>query len=204
VARRIAIVAVVAAALGLTGAAPAQASHGCGSARSKGARIVVKSKEAVIFTKGIHYYGCLASVGTVRRLPEEGGGIDITPPGIPVLAGRYVAYSTSGSGIGDESDRIYVYDLRVGRRFLVVGSNFIRGVVLKRNGSVAWVEGSTVDPGDNQPTVYQIRKFSNEARQGVELVDRAADIDPNSLTLSADRTAIGWLRGGAPRSASLR
>jgi hypothetical protein len=187
----------------LGSAVPAEATHGCGAARSSGARIVVKTREAVVFTKGIYYYGCLASVGTVRRLPEEGGGIDITPPNIPVLAGRYVAYSTEGSGIGDEFDRLYVYDLRVGRRFLVESSTVIRSVVLKRNGSVAWIEAAHADAGGDQP-VWDVRKWSNEERQGSLLIDRGRDVDPDSLVLSPDRLSIGWTRGGAPRTATLR
>jgi len=196
VARRLGLASLLCAALALMAATPVQASHGCGAARSKGARIVVKSKEAVVFTKGLYTYGCLSSVGRLRRLPDEGAGVDTTAPGVPVLAGRYVAYATAGSGIGDEFDRLYVYDLRLGRRFLQVSSNFIRAIVLKRNGSVAWLEGSTVDPGDNPnaPT-NQIRKFGNEERQGVVLVTRGA-IDPDSLGLSPDRTEVTWTRGG--------
>jgi hypothetical protein len=204
VARRLAALLALWAAAVLAAAGPAEARHGCGAARSEGARIVVKTREAVVFTKGSFVYGCLASVGTVRRLPDEGGGIDLTPPDGPVLSGRYVAYATFGSAIGDEFDRLYVYDLRLGRRFLVVGSNFIRAIVLKRNGSVAWIEGSTVAPADPDQPSFQVRKFGNEERQGAVLLDRGSDVDPDSLTLAADRLSIGWVRGGTDRTAPLR
>jgi hypothetical protein len=202
VAKRLTLATAFCAALVLGSAVPAEATHGCGSSRSKGARIVVKTREAVMFTKGLFYYGCLSSVGTVRRLPEEGGGIDITPPDIPVLAGRYIAYATAGSAIGDEFDRLYVYDLRLGRRFLIESSTFIRGIVLKRNGSVAWIEAAPVDAGD--ATVWDVRKWANEEREGSVLVDRGTEIDPASLRLGADRTSISWTFGGATRTASLR
>jgi hypothetical protein len=194
----------LAATLGIS-AAPAQATHGCGAARSKGAKIIVKTREAVVFTKGRfeYAYGCLASVGSVYQLPNEGGGYDLSGRDGPQLAGRYVAYSTFGSAIGDEFDRVYVYDLRLGKRFLVAGSNFVSALVLKRNGSVAWVEDSSVQPGTETP-VYQLRKWANEERQSVVLVDRGADLDPASLALGADRNSITWTRGGSPRSASLR
>ena len=199
------LAAAAGAALALgAGAAPAAATHGCGSARSAGAEIVTKTRYGVIFTKRGNVYGCLGSQGTVRQLPDEGGGIDTTPPNGPVLGGRYVAYSTVGSAAGDEFDRLYVYDIRRGRRFLQVSSNFISDIVAKLNGSVAWTEGSTVDPAPGQPPVYQIRKFDNELREGVLLVDRGADIDPDSLVLGPERTEVRWVRGGVERSAPLR
>jgi hypothetical protein len=199
----VAVLAALCLAGALAAAVPAQATHGCGAARSQGATIVTKTREAVVFTKRQSVYGCLASVGSIRTLPDEGGGLDLNGSDRPVLSGRYVAYSTFGSAIGDEFDRVYVYDLRLGKRFLVVGSNIVRAIVLKRNGSVAWIEDSTVDPGGETP-VYQLRKFAYEERQGVVLVDRGADIEPGTLALSPDRTAIGWIRGGTPRTASLR
>lgn len=201
-ARRLALLTTLCLVASLAAALPAQASHGCSAWRSKGAKLIVKTREAVVFSKGVYYYGCLASTGTVRRLPEEGGGIDVAGPDAPQLAGRYVAYNTSGSGIGDEFDRLYVYDLRVGRRFLVESSTFIRDIVLKRNGSVAWIEAAPADVGD--APVWDVRAWSNEDRQGSVLLDRGADIAPESLVLTPDRLRIEWTRGGAARSAPLR
>jgi hypothetical protein len=186
----------------LVAALPAQASHGCGAWRSKGATLIVKNREAVVFRKGLYYYGCLASVGTLRRLPEEGDGIDESGPDAPRLAGRYVAYNTSGSGIGDEFDRVYVYDLRVGRRFFFQSSTFVRDTALKRNGSVAWIESAPADAGD--APVWDVRAWSNEDRQEPVLLDRGSDIGPESLVLTPDRLRIEWTRGGATRSAALR
>ena len=203
-ARRTALVAALAVAVPLGGGAPAEATHGCGAARSKGARIIVKTREAVVFTKRLDVYGCLASVGSVRELPTEGGGIDVSGRRDgPQLAGRYVAYSTFGSAIGDEFDRVYVYDLRLGRTFQIAGSNFVGAIVVKRNGSVAWIDhpAAVVTPGED---VLQVRKWAYEERQGVVLVDRGSGIDPDSLALSPDRTGISWARGGVTRTASLR
>jgi hypothetical protein len=202
VARRLALLTALCLAGSLAAALPAQASHGCSAWRSKGAHLIVKNREAVVFSKGVYYYGCLSSVGTIRRLPEEGGGIDTGGADAPQLAGRYVAYSTSGSGIGDEFDRIYVYDLRVGRRFLIESSTFIRDIALKRNGSVAWIEAAPADPGDTP--VWDVRAWSNEDRQGSVLLDRGTDVGPESLVLTPDRLRIEWTRGGVARSAPLR
>lgn len=86
----------------------------------------------------------------------------------------------------------------------MVGSNFIRGIVLKRNGSVAWIEGSTVAPADPEQPSFQVRKFGTGERQGSVLLDRGSDLDPDSLTLAADRLSISWVRGGTTRTAPLR
>jgi hypothetical protein len=197
------VAALCAAAVPAATAPPAAASHGC-SASARGAQVVTRVSDAIVFAKRGNLYGCIFSQGTVRRLPDEGGGIDVTPPNGPMLGGRFVAYSTIGSAAGDEFDRLYVYDIRRGRRFLQVSSNFITDIVVKRNGSVAWVEGSTVDPGADRPPAHQVRKFDAELREGVLLVDRGADIDPDSLVLGPDRTDVRWLRGGSERSAPLR
>lgn len=202
-ARRLALLTALCLAGALAAAVPAQATHGCGSSRSKGAQIVTKTREAVVFTKRGDLYGCLSSVGSVRLLPNEGGGYDTAGADGPILAGRYVAYSTFGSAIGDEFDRVYVYDLRLGRPFFVTGSNAVRAHVLKRNGSVAWVDDSSADPGTEQP-LHQLRKWGHEERQGVVLVDRGFDIVPESLALTPDRNGISWTRGGTTRTASLR
>ena len=199
-ARRAAVLAAVTALAALAAAAPAQAS--CSAARASGSQVVTKTREAIVFTRSGVLYGCLSSTGVVRRLPDEGGGADVTGVDRPRLAGRYVAYSTAGSGIGDEFDRLYVYDLRAGRRFLVESSNVIRSIVVKRNGSVGWIEAATVDPAGTDP-VWQVRKWSNEERQSAVLVDRGADIEPESLALTGDRNGMTWVRGTV-RGTSLR
>jgi hypothetical protein len=203
VARRLALVVVLCATTLLTVAWPAEAKSGCGLARAKGSTLVVKTREAVVFKRGFYVYGCLSATGRVHLLPDEGGGIDEAGSDGPQLAGRYVAYSTLGSAIGDEFDRMYVYDLKAGRAFLIVGSNVISAIVLKRNGSAAWIERSPVAPPEGSPDVYQVRKYSHEERQGVVLLDRGADIDPRQLTISEGVT-VTWTRGGVIRSASLR
>lgn len=200
-ARRLGLLLALALLAPLAAALPAEARHGCGSWRD-GGKLVVKTREAVIFTKRGIAYGCLSSVGTTRRLPEEGGGITVSGSAAPQLAGRYAAYATAGSGIGDEFDRLYVYDLRLGRRFLVESSTFINDIALKRNGSAAWIEASLADPGDTP--VRQVRAWSNEDRQGPVLLDRGSEVRPGSLVLSEDRLRIQWTHGTTARSAPLR
>ena len=177
-------------------------SSGCAIARAKGSHVIVKSKEAVLYTRGFYHYGCLASTGRPVRLLDEGGGFTEAGEAGPKLAGRYVAYITQGSAIGDEFDRVYVYDLKVGRQFFFWSSNFVQDLELKRNGSVAWIQASIANfPGDTFG--YEVRKFGNEENEGTVLVDRGTDIDRHSLTLTADRNGIAWTRGGTARTAPL-
>jgi hypothetical protein len=100
---------------------------------------------------------------------------------------------------------VFAADPGEANRLLVSGQGEgTAGIVLKRNGSVAWVEGSTVAPANPDERAFQIRKFGNEERQGVVLLDRGADLDPGSPRLAADRLSVSWVRGGATRTAPLR
>jgi hypothetical protein len=204
VARRLLLLAALALAATVAAPGSATAASGCGVARSAGAKIIVKTRESVVFTKRGNLYGCLSSVQRNRNLPSEGGGWDLSGVDAPQLAGRYVAFSTFGSGIGDETDRIYVYDLRLGRTFLVEGSTVITDIALKRNGSVAWIEVAPVSPTNFEETVFDVRRWSAVDRQGSVLLDRDPDIGPGSLVLSEDRRTISWTpTGSGVRSAPL-
>jgi hypothetical protein len=202
------VLTVLAIATVALAAAPASAARRCSV--PPGARVLDRTSEAVVWTRGTFAtFGCHRSAGRNRRLPNEGGGIrgeqrgSPSRPGLPTLSGRYVGYVTFGSAIGDEFDRMYVYDLIRGRVKSIGSSNFVRTFVLKRNGSVAWVQSSIVQPADPNQDVYEVRKIAHDERQGNVLVDRGAGIDPASLALSSDRRSITWTNGGAQRTASL-
>jgi hypothetical protein len=181
----------------LVSAAPAAAHHCRASSTSRGATIVYRTSEAVVFNKGVYTYGCLYRPGDVRRLPTEGGEVDDF-----VQSGRYLAYSTSGSAIGDEFDRVYVFDLKTGRLLRTYSSTFVSKIVVKRNGSAAWVQASVVQsPAEGQP-VREVRK-GEVGEVDDELLDRSAGVVPESLALSADRTTVSWTRDGAQRSAPI-
>jgi Ca2+-binding RTX toxin-like protein len=189
----------VSSASGGSGAVRAAArSPRCRIASAKGSRIVARSSTALVYKRGFYAYSCLRSNGLLRRLPLEGGGYHTFR-----LAGRYVAYATFGSGIGDEFDRLYVYDMRAGVTVLIESSTSIRDIVVKPNASAAWVEQSTVRPTDFDTPVYDVRKVSFVERQGSVLLDRGADVGPRSLALAEGDTAITWTRGGQPRTAPL-
>ena len=174
------------------------------SSTTGGAKIIKRSSAVVVFTKRLGYYGCAYSGGPIKQLLDEGGGIDERGGSAPQISGRYVAYATLGSAIGDEFDRVVVWDLKEGKLKYRASSNFVVDLVVKANGSVAWTQGSVVDEAEGQPQVYEVRALSAVDRQGDLLLDRGADIDPRSLALTADREQVNWTRGGTRRSAPLR
>ena len=109
-----------------------------------------------------------------------------------------------GSAIGDEFDRVVVWDLKVGKVRFEVGSNTVSALAVKSNGSVAWIQRSVVQPANRDLPVYEVHALSAADREGDLLLDRAADISPRTLGLSANREAVIWARGGAQRSSPLR
>jgi Ca2+-binding RTX toxin-like protein len=177
----------------------------CVASKAKGSRIVVKTSKAVMWTRGTFAnYACLYAQGKVRHLPDEGGGFHaLRGAGGVKLAGRYVAYATPGSAIGDEFDRMYVYDIRAGHPVIQEASNSIGSIALKPNGSVAWIQYSLVRPANSDTNVFEVRKESMAERQGNVLIERAAGIGPRSLKLTGDGASVTWTRDGATRTAPL-
>jgi hypothetical protein len=161
---------------------------------SRGARRIARSKRGVIFTKRHNTYGCLYKLGRISRLHDEGAGINRRPR--PVLAGRYVAYASRGSAIGDEFDRVAVWDLRAGRISLKANASTVTDIALKKNGSVAWISNSYVESSDLNEPLYEVRRMSERSDDGDVLVDRATGIGPRSLRLSRTGRTISWTRDG--------
>jgi Ca2+-binding RTX toxin-like protein len=169
-----------------------------------GSRVVARGGSRVVYVRGGRVFACLSPQGVARRLPHAGGGIDLGGvEGAPVrLAGRYVAYASPGAAIGDQSDRLYVFDIRRGRSVLIEPAGTVGEIALKPNASVAWTDLSLVRAAGGTP-VYEVRKLGFDERLGNVLVDRGADVEPGTLRLSEDGSAITWTRGGAERSAPL-
>jgi Ca2+-binding RTX toxin-like protein len=181
--------------------AGARARPGGCEPHTSGATILTHTQDGVVFKKRGSLYGCLESVGSSHRLPSEGGGFDESGAFRPPMSGRYVAYATFGSAIGDEFDRIYVYDLRLAEIRLRINSNRkITAIAVKRNGSVGWIENSAVQ---SPSAVWEVHKAAAGEKQGNVLLARGLGIDPASLALSAERTSLMWTDGGARRNAPI-
>ena len=207
--------AVTAASLVL--AQPASAHHGC-SKHARGGKVTHKTKEAHVFEKNDHWYGCATKVGRPKLLPgldsisavrDFGDG---TGPTYITLSGVFVAYEREtvlpAGGAGDNQTDLYVVDLRTGKVVVdedatppsgVYENRYVTDIALKRNGSVGWISARSY------PQYYEVHRVSRDPAAPGEatVVDAGYDIDPESLALSADRKTMRWTKGGKAQSAPL-
>jgi hypothetical protein len=142
------------------------------------------------------------ALGERAEFSSQGGG------GIAgeTLAGPMVAYEKSlvRGPNGHDSFVIFVRDLLTGRIIHEVptaeaefpgevGKGEAEKIVVKSDGSVAWIVFTERDP-----TEYQIHAVD---KTGSRLLAAAADIAPHSLTLKG--STLRWTQGGKPMSAVL-
>jgi hypothetical protein len=206
---RISIAAACVLVLAL--AAPASASHQyrstahCATKSVRSVQIVTTSSAAIAFRKrkqgaggtGYVTYACLRRGGAIHRLKgSEVSGSRVRP----VFAGRFVGFkqifvlTEFGSPSG-----VVVQDLRTGAITTEAhedGSS-LHAFVLKRNGSVAWVD---FPEDSNAPRVWK----ADSSTAGAPLqLDASPEVDFESLRLSSDRRQVLWTRDGAPQSAPI-
>ncbi|HEX8647053.1 MAG TPA: hypothetical protein VF715_09120 [Thermoleophilaceae bacterium] len=197
--KRLRLLVLTAATALLIGAAPAGARPSCGKARA-GGQVLAKTREAVVWGRGPDVFGCHRSVGRARRMPILWDGLN----GFQ-LQGRYVAYAELREEQMDEFyDVLHVYDLVAGRSKVRVLRSPISSLVLKRNGSVGYIETNTNDPDTEDDPVSEVHAISNEDGLRDVTLDTGPRIDPKSLSLSPDRRTMSWTHGGETRSAPLR
>jgi hypothetical protein len=173
-----------------------------------------QTKFEVLFSKVVQgdrfFYGCAFSSQHARRLPGQSCCETDVASGFQ-LQGRYVAYQSlnqepaSPVAIGT----LYVYDVKAGQIKVQApavtpgsgpGSIFISSIVVKANGSVAWIGGLQSGPA---PTDYQVQTEDTTAT-GPVTVDQGTDIAPSSLAKASDGLSIYWTRGGVAKSAPLQ
>lgn len=168
------------------------------SSSKRGVRRIARTKYAVVFSKGNSgdTYACMYSRGRIWKLPDDGGG----SAGFQTN-GRFVSYSTLDT-FAEGNSRTVVFDLRKGVQTWA-RANLGGRLVLKMNGSVAWIAAAPVFGTNGTSPATDVRTYSVETGQEETLVARSPAIDRESLRLSADRTQITWQDGGQTRSAPL-
>jgi hypothetical protein len=205
-------IVTVAAVLGLA-LAPAGASasaakakrtcypaHSTTLAASKSVR-VYQTRGVSRDTKTHATYGCLL---TAKR-PHRFVVLDF-PMGFEhiTIAGRFVAYAAYSDCAADycNPNAVMVHDLKTGRRTFAEGSRVavanVSDLVLRSDGSVAWIETSF---DDNGSILQGFDVVAGGPGRAPVVLDSGADVAPGSLAL-AGRT-VYWTRAGEAHSASL-
>ena len=173
-----------------------------------------QTKFEVLFSKVVQgdrfFYGCAFSSERARRLPGQSCcEVDVVS-GFQ-LQGRYVAYRSLNQepAATQANDTLYVYDVMTGQIKVQAtavppgntpGSTFVSSIVLKANGSVAWIGGVQTGPGQ---TDYQVQTEDSTGTDPVT-VDHGDDIAPGSLGKASDGLSIYWIRGGVAKTAPLQ
>ena len=175
-------------------------------------RTLAKSSEARVFAWRGEIYGCVYSIGRRVNLRCPSSGPDDCfsseyPDRVYALAGRYVAYPQdfTNPDIGETERRLIVTDLRRGRERRSIAPVFDRSspdrpvieqIVLKRNGSVAWLaRGYSLDRDAQTREAYRMD------RRGRVRLDEGPDIVKRSLRLR--KRTLSWLKSGVRRTATL-
>lgn len=190
------------------------------------AATVARTHEAWVFSRRVHLseaesdgaagrrsvlFGCSDRSRHSYRLSQLGEfGLAEVDRRLLVLSGHFVAYVQGfASAAGGDNREVTVRSLATGRvvhRFSGSASNYdsslrVFDLVLKRNGSAAWIsEDEVADSRDRMEN--QVHLVDRSGRR--QVLDRGPDIDPTSLTLSADRRTVSWTRAGELRSAPMR
>jgi hypothetical protein len=206
---RVALATLLIAALAALPAGGAGANGGpC--AVPRGYFVLKKTHRAVVMVRergSQRVYGCLFKVDRRVRLADFS-------PRYP-LAGRYVAYrEVSEDPVAGTHYDVFVVNLRTGRARRThpafttptaddgTVNSTITDIVLKRNGSVAWISCPTRDGNEefcfrNGP--FQVWRLD---RRYAKKLDSSAEVRRRSLRREGSR--ISWQHGAASRSASLR
>jgi hypothetical protein len=173
-----------------------------------------QTKFDVLFSKVVQgdrfFYGCIFSDEHARRLPGQSCCETDVVSGFQ-LQGRYVAYRSHNEepAATKTNDTLYVYDLKTGQIKVqetavppenTPKSSFISSIVVKANGSIAWIGGLQTGPGEAD---YQVQTDDNTGT-GPVTVDHGNDIGASSLGKASDGLSIYWLRGGVAKNAPLQ
>ena len=196
-------------ALGLALAAGGQAEGArsdAGQCRPAGSKTVLASPSARLYSKrvrergalynrGVALYGCRLRGGRPVRMALNAyyGGEDRSFDG-ERLAGRFAAVlSSSFFRVGPPRSELRVFNLRRGRRTLLIREPYVYDMELKASGAVAWTAGASSGSG------FEVRKRD---AGGPGVLDSGPGIVHDSLALSGSR--LYWTNTSGAMSVRLR
>lgn len=201
----------------LAGAAPAHASarqpvRGAqgGPCAATHTHTVLANGTALVYRRGLKYYGCLYArkrpvlLGAARDDIVDIGGLRNFR-----LAGPFVAFERFLTGKDSLQFRVKVVDLRTSKRrydtptgplpqyrpelpSLIEGTGPTTKIALASSGSVAWIARDTYASSAS----LQVHKLD---RSGPALLDQSSDIDP--LLLVIGRGNVSWISARMQRFA---
>jgi hypothetical protein len=201
----VATIALV-AAVALPTAAPARTSACRSASEAPGVKILARDKVGVVFRKGDGVNkGCVYG-GVVHKLSYLYGGSEAR------LRGPFAMYTYEGNAIGDETNKLGVYDLRTGKRERLTSldsgpvreletNSYLTDFAVNRRGVPVWVMFQL--NSERQPN----GKFELHAADGSAHKERVVDvgkIGKKSLSLSRDGKTIHYTKNGSKQTAPLR
>lgn len=206
IARATTLVAVIAAAAVIATAGPASAkTKKC----STGGVTLAASEQSRVFSKAKSdddpVYACRYKTGKKVKLGTFGNCSDFLSVGLFRLAGPYVAFQSESCGLVAGEGSVKLVDLRTGQtKFSKAATPIpamtmgepdygVRSLVLKANGSLAWV-GRFEDTSGPPNTNYFVQTKTTT-------LDMGATIAGGSLALAG--STLYWLKGGTPFTATL-
>ena len=157
-----------------------------------------------------HAYAC--GFGPAGGQVLLGRNYDEETIGHPVVLGRYVAYASVSCGLGACNSAIVLLPLDFpGEPELRVPSvrgpgyysSQVESLVLKGNGSLAWLVLRTGDTTGQVPPRPAVREVYAVDAEGWRRLDSGPALGEASLRLDAATSTLSWVNAGASRTAAL-
>src|SRR5437764_6914053 len=155
-----------------------------------------QSNKAVLFDSHGYLYACSYSNSKVRKLPGQSKGDHLTiDRRHVVLEEGYVAYATIRKA--DRGEWIYTVNVKTGKSTHSFEQDDIKvgGLVLKDNGSVAWIYSWHPERSNGFTKVMKIDRSGGPLQQHLVDTDEQHPNDPNQLNplrITQGGTHLSW------------